>query len=230
MVIAIDGPAGAGKSSVAGAVARELGFTYLDSGAMYRSVALVAMRDGRPPAEIAPSLKIELSADRVRLNGEDVTAAIRTPQVSEAASRAAADPSVRRAMVTTQRRLLSVGDWVVEGRDIGTVVAPDAPVKMYLTASEEVRAGRRNAETTVEAVPVDVTRDEIARRDRLDSTRAVAPLSRAADAIEVDTTTLTQQQVVDAVLAQVRRVMEPATAPGVMHRPTTGRVSGDLAH
>jgi cytidylate kinase len=202
MVIAIDGPAGAGKSSVAGAVARELGFTYLDSGAMYRSVALVAMRDGRPPAEIAPSLKIELSAGRVRLNGEDVTAAIRTPQVSEAASRAAADPSVRRAMVTTQRRLLSVGDWVVEGRDIGTVVAPDAALKVFLTASAAQRARRRAAELGADA---DAVLAEQTIRDQRDQTRAHSPLQPASGAVVLDTTDKTLDEVVREVVQLARK-------------------------
>jgi cytidylate kinase len=202
MVIAIDGPAGAGKSSVAGAVARELGFTYLDSGAMYRSVALVAMRDGRPPAEIAPSLKIELSAGRVRLNGEDVTAAIRTPQVSEAASRAAADPSVRRAMVATQRRLLSAGDWVAEGRDIGTVVAPDATLKVFLTASAAQRARRRAAELGADA---DAVLAEQTIRDQRDQTRAHSPLQPASGAVVLDTTDKTLDEVVREVVQLARK-------------------------
>jgi cytidylate kinase len=197
MVIAIDGPAGAGKSSVAGAVARELGFTYLDSGAMYRSVALVAMRDGRPPAEIAPSLQIELSAGGVRLNGEDVSAAIRTPQVSEAASRAAADPAVRAAMVPTQRRLLSEGDWVAEGRDIGTVVAPDAALKLFLTASAAERARRRAAELGADA---DTVLAEQAIRDQRDQTRAHSPLEPAPGAVVLDTTDKTLDEVVREVV------------------------------
>ncbi len=123
MVVAIDGPAGAGKSTVAKAVAAELGFTYLDSGAMYRCVALASLRQGAPPAAIAGAVRIELG-DSVLLDGEDVSEAIRTPEVSEQASRAAADPAVREAMVVQQRRLLGEGDWVAEGRDIGSVVAP----------------------------------------------------------------------------------------------------------
>ncbi|HEY2440071.1 MAG TPA: (d)CMP kinase, partial [Solirubrobacteraceae bacterium] len=134
MVVAIDGPAGAGKSTVARAVADELGFTYLDSGAMYRAVALAALERQAEPAQVAGDVRIELG-DRVRLDGRDVTEAIRTPQVTEAASVAAADPAVRTAMVAQQRRLLASGDWVAEGRDIGTVVAPDAEVKVFLTAS-----------------------------------------------------------------------------------------------
>ncbi len=134
---------------MARAVAAELGFTYLDSGAMYRSVALAALDRGAPPSAVAPSLRIELG-DRVLVDGRDVTDAIRAPQVSEAASVAAADPKVREAMVAEQRRLLSGGDWVAEGRDIGTVVAPDAEVKVFLTAAfggarapARGRAGRR---------------------------------------------------------------------------------------
>ncbi|HSC04392.1 MAG TPA: (d)CMP kinase, partial [Solirubrobacteraceae bacterium] len=128
MLIAIDGPAGAGKSSVARGVAEELGFTYLDTGAMYRAVALVAAERGAEPASIASSLKIETRGERILLDGRDVTDEIRAPEVSEAASQAAADPAVRRAVVEQQRRLLGAGDWVAEGRDIGTVVAPDAEV------------------------------------------------------------------------------------------------------
>src|ERR687894_3282321 len=119
MVIAIDGPAGAGKSSVARAVARELGFTYLDTGAMYRAVGLAATESGDPPAQVAEAIAIEVG-ERVLIDGRDVTAAIRTPEVSEAASRVAADPGVRAALVAKQRELLGGGDWVAEGRDIGT--------------------------------------------------------------------------------------------------------------
>jgi cytidylate kinase len=196
MVIAIDGPAGGGKSSVAKATAHELGFTYLDSGAMYRSVALAAMRDGRPPAEIAPTLRIELSGGRVKLNGEDVTAAIRTPQVSEAASRAAADPAVRRAMVATQRRLLSEGDWVAEGRDIGTVVAPDATLKLFLTASAPERARRRAAELGAD---VETVLAEQAIRDHRDRSRPHSPLEPAPGAVVLDTT----EKSLDAVVREV---------------------------
>src|SRR5829696_9271658 len=145
MVVAIDGPAGAGKSTVARAAARALGFTYLDSGAMYRAVGLMTNRRGGPAAERAEELRIELG-ERVLANGEDVTDAIRAPQVSEAASSVATDPRVREALVRKQRELLSTGDWVAEGRDIGTVVAPGAELKVYLTASPEERARRRAEE------------------------------------------------------------------------------------
>jgi cytidylate kinase len=145
MVIAIDGPAGAGKSSVARAAAERLGFTYLDTGAMYRAVALRTVDGGGDPAEIARAARIELG-ERVTLDDEDVTERIREPRVSEAASRVSADPAVREALVEQQRRILSDGDWVAEGRDIGTVVAPDAEVKVFLTADPAERARRRAAE------------------------------------------------------------------------------------
>ena len=145
MVVAIDGPAGAGKSTVARAAARALGFTYLDSGAMYRAVGLLTLRHGGAASEHAEALDLELG-DRVVVAGEDVTEAIRTPDVSEAASRVATNERVRAALVQKQRELLGEGDWVAEGRDIGTVVVPDAAVKVFLTASPEERARRRAAE------------------------------------------------------------------------------------
>jgi len=200
MVVAIDGPAGAGKSSVARAVAGELGFTYLDSGAMYRGVALAALERGSEPAEAARAVKLEVG-ERVLLDGRDVTDAIRTPSVSEAASRAAADPDVRKAMVVQQRRLLSAGDWVAEGRDIGTVVAADAEVKVFLTASASERARRRAAELGVEQA---VVLAEQAIRDQRDSTRAHSPLRPAPGAVVLDTTELTLADVVARVVALVR--------------------------
>jgi cytidylate kinase len=199
MVVAIDGPAGAGKSTVARAVARQLGFTYLDSGAMYRSVALVALERGEQPAVVAPSLRIELG-DRVLVDGRDVTDAIRTGQVSEAASVAASEPAVRAAMVAEQRRLMSSGDWVAEGRDIGTVVAPDAEVKVFLTAGSAARARRRAAELGVDAGTVHA---EQAIRDERDTSREHSPLRAASDAHTVDTTDLTLPQVVEQVVALV---------------------------
>jgi CMP/dCMP kinase len=195
MVVAIDGPAGAGKSSVARAVAQRLGFTYLDSGAMYRAVALAALRRSCEPAEIAASVRIELG-DRVLLDGDDVGAAIRTPEVSEAASRAAAEPAVRAAMVAEQRRLMSAGDWVAEGRDIGTVVAPDAEVKVFLTADPAERARRRAAELGAD---LDTVLAEQAIRDERDRTREHSPLEPAPGAVELDTTGLTLEQVVELV-------------------------------
>jgi cytidylate kinase len=205
VVVAIDGPAGAGKSSVARAVADALGFTYLDSGAMYRCVALAALRRGLEPAAVAPSLRIEVG-ERVLIDGEDATDQIRTPEVSEAASRAAADPDARKAMVAEQRRLLSSGDWVAEGRDIGTVVAPDAAVKVFLTASPEERARRRAVELGADEATVLA---EQAIRDQRDRTREHSPLEPAPGAVVIDTTGMTLDEVVARVTALVR-----AEAPG----------------
>ena len=195
-VVAIDGPAGAGKSTVARAVADRLGYTYLDSGAMYRSVALAAHRAGVKPFAIADQVHIELG-DRVRLDGEDVTDAIRTPEISELASRAAGDRVVRLAMVEEQRRLLSSGDWVAEGRDIGTVVAPEAEVKVFLTADPRERARRRAAE--IGADPEQIMAEQTIR-DQRDSTREHSPLQAAADAVRLDTTALSLEQVVQRVV------------------------------
>ncbi len=200
MVVAIDGPAGAGKSSVARAAAQELGFTYLDSGAMYRCVALAALERNADPAAVAPTLTIELG-ERILLDGRDVSAEIRTPAVSEGASRAAADPAVRAAMVTQQRRLLSTGNWVAEGRDIGTVVASDAEVKVFLTASPQERARRRAAEIGAD---LDTVLAEQAIRDQRDSTREHSPLAAAPDAVVVDTTGLGLPEVVRRVVELVR--------------------------
>jgi cytidylate kinase len=199
MVIAIDGPAGAGKSTVARAVADALEFTYLDSGAMYRCVGLVSLERGAKPALVAGQLRIELGA-RVLLDGRDVTEKIRAPAVSEAASKVAADPAVRAAMVTEQRRLMSSGDWVAEGRDIGTVVVPRAEVKVYLTASPQERAQRRAAELGLD--PRAVLAEQTIR-DQRDSTRADSPLRPAKDAVELDTTGLTLEQVVSRVVSLV---------------------------
>lgn len=181
MLIAIDGPAGAGKSTVARAAAAALGFTYLDSGAMYRSAALAAPRD---PA----SLDIAFDGDRVLLDGEDVSEAIRTPEVSQEASRMATDPAVRQALVAKQRALIADGDWVAEGRDIGTVVAPDAEVKVWLTADPAERARRRG-----------ITVDDLTERDERDASREHSPMKPAADAVEVDTSGLD----IDAVVAKI---------------------------
>jgi cytidylate kinase len=199
-VVAIDGPAGAGKSTVARAVARALGFTYLDTGAMYRAVALIAMQRGAEPASVAASVKIE-PGERIRVEGRDITDEIRTPAVSEAASKAAADPDVRRAVAEEQRRLLSAGDWVAEGRDIGTVVAPAAEVKVFLTADPEERARRRAAELGVDAATVLA---EQTIRDQRDSTREHSPLAPADDAVVIDTTHMTFDEVVDEIAARAR--------------------------
>jgi cytidylate kinase len=200
-VVAIDGPAGAGKSTVARAVADRLGFTYLDTGAMYRAVALAAAERGLAPAFVAPALNIEPGA-RIRIDGRDVTDEIRSPVVSEAASRAAADPAVRQAVVAEQRRLLSTGDWVAEGRDIGSVVAPDADVKVYLTADPAERARRRAAELGVDVATVLA---EQTIRDERDQTREHSPLQPAPGSVVIDATHMTLPEVVDRIAALVQR-------------------------
>jgi CMP/dCMP kinase len=199
MVVAIDGPAGAGKSTVARGAARALGFTYLDSGAMYRAVGLMTSRHGGPAAERAEELDIRLG-ERVLANGEDVTEAIRAPEVSEAASTVATDPGVRAALVRKQRELLADGDWVAEGRDIGTVVAPEAEVKVYLTASAEERARRRAEELGADADTV--MRDQ-ALRDAQDMDREHSPLRPAPGAVELDTSGLSVGEVVERVVELV---------------------------
>jgi CMP/dCMP kinase len=207
MVIAIDGPAGAGKSTVARALAAALGMTYLDSGAMYRCVALAALRAGADPddpgavAELARRLDIELAADRVTLGGEDVSTAIRSPEVSEAASRVSVHPAVRAAMVERQRELIASGPYVAEGRDIGTVVSPDAPLKVFLTASDDERARRRAAEAGADRSAVLAA---IRERDRRDTERAHGALRAAPDAVELDTTRLGVDEVVERIAALAR--------------------------
>ena len=201
MVVAIDGPAGAGKSTVARATAATLGFTYLDSGAMYRAVGLTLLEQGGAASEAAESLEIEVG-DRVIVDGRDVTEAIRTPEVSEAASKVATNQAVRAALVRKQRELLAHGDWVVEGRDIGTVVAPDAAVKIFLTADAEERARRRAAELGTDTATV--LRDQ-AIRDENDATREHSPLRPADGSIELDTTGLNVQDVVARIVELVRK-------------------------
>jgi cytidylate kinase len=194
MLVALDGPAGAGKSTVARAVADALGFTYLDTGAMYRCVGLRAEAHPGRPVDAA-TLDIRFDGDRVLLDGEDVSEVIRTPQAAQAASRVATDPAVRDALVAKQRELIAGADWVAEGRDIGTVVAPDADVKVWLTASAEERARRRE-------LPV----EELAERDERDAGRDVAPMKPAEDAVEVDTTGLTIDEVVARIVGLVGAV------------------------
>jgi cytidylate kinase len=200
MIVAIDGPAGAGKSTVAKGVAERLGFTYLDSGAMYRCVALASRDSAQPPAEVARRVRIELGP-RVLLDGRDVSEEIRTPEVTRRSSQVAADPGVREALVDKQREMMKVGDYVAEGRDIGTVVAPDAEVKVFLTASPEERARRRAAELGDDVE--EVLADQLARDER-DRTREHSPLVAAAGAVEVDTTGLTIEQVVARIAELVR--------------------------
>ena len=209
MVIAIDGPAGAGKSTVARGLAAELGFTYLDSGAMYRSLALAALRggidtaDGERLGEVARTLAITLDGGMVRLGGEDVSAAIRTPEVSAAASEVSVHPQVREAMVARQRELIAAGRYVAEGRDIGTVVSPESPLKIFLNASPEERARRRAADTGEDAAAVATAQAE---RDGRDRYREHGALRSADDAVEFDTTGVPIDEVVRrvAVLARER--------------------------
>jgi CMP/dCMP kinase len=202
MVVAIDGPAGAGKSTVARALADALGFTYLDSGAMYRAVGLMTLRHGGAASDRAEELELELG-ERVVANGEDVTEAIRAPEVSDAASRVATNRGVRAALVEKQRELLADGDWVVEGRDIGTVVAPDAEVKVFLTASPDERARRRSEELGTD---MNTVLREQALRDAQDSTREHSPLAVAPGAVELDTDGLS----VDQVVERIERLVEAA--------------------
>jgi cytidylate kinase len=207
MVIAIDGPAGAGKSTVARGVAGELGFTYLDSGAMYRCVALAALQgradldDGEALGALAEGLAIDFDGRRVLLDGDEVTEEIRAPEVSAAASRVSVHPRVREAMVERQRQLIAAGEYVAEGRDIGTVVSPDSPLKVFLTASDEERARRRASETG-EAFEAVLAAQR--RRDARDTQREHGALRAAEDAVELDTTALTQDEVVARVVVLAR--------------------------
>lgn len=214
MIIAIDGPAGSGKSSVAKGVAVRLGFKYLDTGAMYRAVTWralaigVDLADGDAVAAVVAQSPIEFAhvagdpfPTGVRVAGTDVTAQIRTPAVDGAVSAVSRIAVVRDAMVAQQRALGGVGDIVVEGRDIGTVVFPDAEIKIFLTASPEERARRRaiqQAESGIESDSADV-HEAIVRRDKADSTREISPLKPAADAVQLDSTGLTLAQVVERV-------------------------------
>lgn len=200
MLIAIDGPAGAGKSTVARAVAGAIGFTYLDSGAMYRCVALAELRGAPDPL----ACRIELGPP-VTLDGEDVVAAIREPQVSARASEVAARPEVRAALVKLQRELIAAGDYVAEGRDIGTVVAPDAELKVFLTASPLERARRRAEQTGADVEQV--LAEQIARDER-DATREHSPLTAAGDAVHVDTTGLGIEAVVAQIVALARQLRD----------------------
>ena len=208
MLIAIDGPAGAGKSTVARMLAAELGCTYLDSGAMYRCVALLTLEQpDLAPADLARGAGIELlaqtgqGAGRVLLDGRDVSEQIRSAEVSQAASVVAADPGVREALVARQRQLMARGDWVAEGRDIGTVVAPEAELKIFLTADPDERARRRAGES---GAPQASVLAEQEARDRRDSERAHGPLLAAPGAVTVDSTGLAVEQVVARIAALAR--------------------------
>jgi CMP/dCMP kinase len=206
-LIAIDGPAGAGKSTVTRTLAKKIGFTYLDTGAMYRCVTLAVFEqradtdDPREIRRIADSIEIAFHGERVLLNGKDVTAAIRTPEITEATPYVAAYPEVREAMVRQQRQLFSEGSYVAEGRDTTTVVAPDAPLKIYLTASLDERARRRAGES---GESLAVLLDAIEERDRLDSDRELSALRIAEDAVVLDTSGHSIHEVVDQIVVLAR--------------------------
>jgi cytidylate kinase len=220
MVIAIDGPSGAGKGTVARALATRLGYQHVDTGAMYRAVAWQAVRRGLSPADeqamaaLAERATLDIEGDIVRIDGHDVTQAIRTPEIDRAAAVVARLPKVREALVARQRAVGGNGRVVMEGRDVGTVVFPHAEVKIYLDASPEERARRRAADPAHaagrQAALADVASD-LQARDHSDRTRATSPLTMAADAILVETTNLTIQEVVDRVF---RIVEEKLAASG----------------
>lgn len=226
-VVAIDGPAGTGKSSATKRLAGALGFVHVDTGALYRAVAWLSLAqiggDDAPPelpgieakaAEIAPTVNLQFKrnarktpANRIFANGKDVTEFIRTPLVSMAASKVSAVPTVRAALLGLQRRLGCEGKAILEGRDIGTVIFPDADVKFFLSASIEERAKRRLVEleaTGAETPSFEELRRQIAERDQSDTTRAVAPLKRAPDAVDIDTTRMTLDEVVRTMEQAVR--------------------------
>lgn len=214
VVIAIDGPAGAGKSTIARRIAARLGFVYIDTGAMYRAVGLWALREGvnlqdrQRVEELARQARIQFEAgsNRVLLNGAEVTEAIRTPEASSAASIVSVYGGVRRAMVEEQRRMGSEASVVMEGRDIGTVVFPEADVKIYLDAAPEVRAERRRRELEERghSAEIEEVAAELAERDARDRSRPEAPLMQAPDAVYVDTSELSIEEVEELVLKLVR--------------------------
>ena len=216
LVIAMDGPSGSGKSSVAKGVARTLGLRYLDTGAMYRAMTWWMLDQGIEVEDAdavsagagEPVLRVGTDPDgpAIEVDGQDVSGPIRTREVTDAVSAVSRVPAVRERLVVLQREIIATGGIVVEGRDIGTVVAPGAPVKVFLTASEQARAQRRALETARDA---ETTLVEQARRDHLDSTRKTSPMTKADDAVEIDSTELGLAEVIDAV---VRLVKERAAA------------------
>ena len=224
LIIAIDGPVGSGKSTLARRVAELMGYVYIDTGAMYRSIALKALRRGvpleaaEPLTALAADTRIDLRAQdggqQVFLDGEDVTSAIRTPEVAQAASKVAVVPGVRRVLVAEQRRAGGQGGVVMEGRDIGTVVFPDAELKIFLTASPEIRAQRRWREHQQKGDVIDLARtlEEIRERDRRDREREDSPLVRAKDAVVVDSTAMEPEEVARLVVMLARENKSAASS------------------
>jgi CMP/dCMP kinase len=216
LVVAIDGPAGSGKSTVAQAVARRLGLRYLDTGALYRALTYRVLAAGVDPAdagavaELGARLRLEPDTDpaqpAIRVDGVDLSAAVRSPEVTAAVSAVSAIPAVRAQLLDLQRALIGAGGIVVEGRDIGTTVVPQAPVKIFLTANPEARAQRRSLESTSRGgSPSTLTVEaELRRRDELDTTRRASPLTRAPDAVEIDTTGLDVDEVVELIIERAK--------------------------
>lgn len=225
MIVTIDGPAGAGKSTVARAVARRLGAAYLDTGAMYRALTWLALQRGVAPSDeaglvaLARANPIEIEptddGDVVRVAGADVTHAIRAPEVAAEVSEVSAHPGARAEMVAAQRALLATGSWVSDGRDVGTVVWPQADLKIFLTASLDERAVRRRADMLARGIEMDAerVREDLRRRDHTDSTRAASPLRVAEGAVVIDSSELDADEVADLIVRLVADAREGAGAP-----------------
>lgn len=213
LVITIDGPAGAGKSTAARLLAARLGYRLIDTGAMYRALALAVDRAALPPEDtpelrrLLEGIQVELRGEQVLLNGEDVSGRIRTPRISDLTSRLTMLEPIRAKVTPLQRAMAQAGGVVLEGRDTGTVVCPDADVKFYLDAGQEERARRRQAELAARGILVDlaVVHAEIGARDVQDKTRALAPLRKAPDAVEIDTGGLTPGEVVERMMREIER-------------------------
>jgi CMP/dCMP kinase len=232
LVVAIDGPSGSGKSTIARRVAHALQLRYLDTGAIYRALTWAVVDEGVDPENVegvlavAGAAQVRVSTDpqkqAVSVDGRDVAAAIRGPAVTGAVSAVSAIPQVRERLVALQRAIVGAGGIVVEGRDIGTVVCPDAPVKIFLTASPETRAARRSADAEMATGDRDVStvKADLARRDTLDSTRAASPLAMASDAVPLDSTTMDEDAVVAYVLDLVRKRSRELS--GATRSPTSG--------
>jgi cytidylate kinase len=225
VIVTIDGPAGAGKSTVARAVARRLGVAYLDTGAMYRALTWLALHRGVAPSDgsalaaLARDNPIGIEptddGDRVSIDGRDVTAEIRAPRVAAEVSEVSAHPAVREQVVAEQRALLAKGSWVSDGRDVGSVVCPDADLKVFLTASLPERARRRRADLAARGVEMDEAQvlEDVRRRDLADSTRAASPLSIAPGAVVIDSSEMDADEVADFIVRLVEDVRAGAGAP-----------------